>query len=146
MELRMRIWVISKILKTVVKRASPPVDACEGPSYDSFHSICVTFSRPMGRYVINTCYVLSNIASVSYCYSTCELIILVTHMYEGNQAWLTHPRSHSSHAEYVGTRFRQSSCSYTLKLQGPIKIDGPIFQLSFFGRCLSFCPLDHEVA
>jgi hypothetical protein len=76
----MGIWVISKILKMVVRWASPLVDACESPSYASFHYICVTFSRPTGRYVINTRYVLSNIASVSYCYSTCELNILGTCM------------------------------------------------------------------
>jgi hypothetical protein len=33
MESRMGIWDISKILKTVVRRASPPIDACEGSSY-----------------------------------------------------------------------------------------------------------------
>jgi hypothetical protein len=42
--------------------------------------LCKTFSRPTGRYVINTYYVLPNIASVSYCYCACELNILGTHI------------------------------------------------------------------
>jgi hypothetical protein len=33
MESRMGIWDISKILKMVVRRASPPVNAYEGSSY-----------------------------------------------------------------------------------------------------------------
>jgi hypothetical protein len=33
MESRMATWDISKILKTVVRRASPPVDAYEGSRY-----------------------------------------------------------------------------------------------------------------
>jgi hypothetical protein len=41
---------------------------------------CYTFSRPTGRYVINTYCALSNIASVSYCYCTCELNILGIHI------------------------------------------------------------------
>jgi hypothetical protein len=44
----------------------------------SFHCLYVIFSRPTGYYVLNDYYVLSNIASVSYCYYTCELNILGT--------------------------------------------------------------------
>jgi hypothetical protein len=43
-------------------------------------------------------------------------------------------------------RYYQNSWSYTLKLYRPIEVDGLIFQLSFFGRCLNLCPLGHEVA
>jgi hypothetical protein len=44
----------------------------------SFHCLYVIFSRPTGHYVLNDYYVLSNIASVSYCYYTFELNILGT--------------------------------------------------------------------
>jgi hypothetical protein len=38
------------------------------------------------------------------------------------------------------------SYSCTLKIYGAVKVDGPIFQLSFLGRSLNLCPLSHEVA
>jgi hypothetical protein len=46
----------------------------------SFRYIYVIFSRPTGHYVVNIYCVLSNIASLSYCYYTCELNILDTHI------------------------------------------------------------------
>jgi hypothetical protein len=61
----MEIWDISRILKTVVRLASPPVDACEGSSHTLFvRCIIVIFLRPMGHFVRNNYSVLLNMAPV----------------------------------------------------------------------------------
>jgi hypothetical protein len=69
---------INRTLKTVVRRASPPVSARESSSYTLFHCIYVIFLRPTGCYVMNICFVYLNIVSISYFYYTCELNILGT--------------------------------------------------------------------
>jgi hypothetical protein len=60
----MEIWDISRILKTVVRQASPPVDAY-GSSFHMLFVRCINviFFRPKGHSVRNNYFVLLNMAS-----------------------------------------------------------------------------------
>jgi hypothetical protein len=69
---------ISRMLKTIVRWASPSVTACEGSSYALFLLHLCSIFETDGHYVMDIYCVLSNIASVSYCYYICELNILGT--------------------------------------------------------------------
>jgi hypothetical protein len=61
----MEIWDTSRIPKTVVRKASPRVDACESSSHALFvRCIDVIFFRPMGHSIRNKYSILLNLASV----------------------------------------------------------------------------------
>jgi hypothetical protein len=65
MESRMEIWENSRILKTVVRQACPPVDACGSSSHVLFvRCIDIIFFGPMGHSVRNKYSIFLNMASV----------------------------------------------------------------------------------
>jgi hypothetical protein len=116
---KMVIRDINRILKTVVRRASPPVSACEGSSYTftPLHlcNLFKTHGSLCKRYLL--CF-YQTLHLLSYCHYTCDLNILNTRI----EASVPPSRIGVWHCDpsFVGTLTRVSSLEHDCECVLPL--------------------------